>query len=247
MLPEASIYGASFSDHAEEDCFRDLLSTQHSSSPELQAGKLYAAPPHFDLFGSTTTIASRGALDATTRTRVKKSDFTPGAALASSNECIPLEDCTSTLSTLIKLPVTPCSSCGTLPTVTSRPYILLKGCDHLLCSVCINTLVNSVCNEPPRQPDCFTCSARVVDFGGVTFDFAEVSAGLGDLRGTAQWRTPTRERTWPTGTFSSGSTFSSRNSEWSKVYGSAWSTPESARSYCTTDLRYARPTIRRPP
>lgn len=55
-----------------------------------------------------------------------------------------------------------CSSCGDHSTSSlSRTFVQLRPCGHLLCSRCVNSLVNDTSNDPPRPGNCYACDGPV--------------------------------------------------------------------------------------
>lgn len=106
------------------------------------------------------------------------------------------------LSRKIQHPLSPCSSCGVVPSPSTDSHISLLPCEHLLCPQCIAQLVNGVSNDPPRPGMCFHCGGQVVDFVGVKFAEKvkdEVETGV------EEWRRKTLSSpgkvTWVEGVF----------------------------------------------
>lgn len=106
----------------------------------------------------------------------------------------------------------PCSSCGILPLASSSVFnqtFIILPCDHFLCPVCLNTLINSTANDPPRKPNCFACPSsaedEILDFKVVRFDFSSLSSSslpsednqemkvqTKEVEERFEWKTPTK-------------------------------------------------------
>jgi hypothetical protein len=65
--------------------------------------------------------------------------------------------------------ITPCSSCNTVPILSTTNFVQLQPCNDILCDQCLTTLVNGVSNEPSRPGNCFTHGTQVETFIGVSF------------------------------------------------------------------------------
>ncbi|KAK4047184.1 hypothetical protein OIO90_006293 [Microbotryomycetes sp. JL221] len=64
-----------------------------------------------------------------------------------------------------------CTGCGALPEAS---FVALLPCGHLVCPICITSIVNAVAHKPPRDPVCFECSEPIASFipawNGVGYD-----------------------------------------------------------------------------
>lgn len=87
--------------------------------------------------------------------------------------------------------LTPCSSCGAEPTLSTSNFISLLPCGHLLCPTCLNSLVNGVSNEAPRPGTCFSDGKEVQSFLGVVFEVGGEAMREGQDQvtvGVQEWR-----------------------------------------------------------
>ena len=177
----------------DEDPLEHPLSAQRSSRFTPFRSPKYQLPPH---------ISPRITLDSVERAG-----------------CTPILEQPTLLATAL-LPLAPCSSCGTDPSISCSSYIVLS-CDHLLCPACLSTLVNSVSNDPPREPDCFACGREATNFRGVRF----VEAAREE-----EFRTPKKSgrilRFGTPETIPGLSPF--RKLDWSESFSTPGTTPESS-------------------
>lgn len=205
------------------------LTGDEEPAPTLRAGLLFhPATPIRSSIRPTRTVKSPGRSPAAIAVRqplgpsVNSGRWTPRASPKTPS---PAKQPLPSPQTLT------CSSCGTVG--HGDTYSSLKPCAHLLCRVCVNTLVNSACLDPP--PDalrCFLCSEEVTGFDKVQHAPSAPSPFRTPPRvkivdpATGMELSPIRQLDWSATPSSTKSVASSSAGDASNL----WSTPKSQTS-----------------
>ncbi|GJN93034.1 hypothetical protein Rhopal_006079-T1 [Rhodotorula paludigena] len=69
-----------------------------------------------------------------------------------------------------------CTGCGAAKTDC---FVVLDPCGHLLCPVCLNSLINAAAHRPPRPLTCYACAALVVSFKPAEPSIGQARGGVG--------------------------------------------------------------------